>query len=118
MVARGAPVTGLGTWGPFNAQQAIPSATGSFGGIAVGPGPNGGKVIVTYESPTGGQGPATIYANVDAGGFGAGGFGARVTVTTTHVGGFDFFPAPSGRSNYAVDRVVWGATGGGFYKSI
>ena len=32
MVARGAPVTGLGTWGPFNAQQAIPSATGSFGG--------------------------------------------------------------------------------------
>ena len=43
MVARGAPVTGLGVWGPFNAQQAIPSATGSFGGIAVGPGPNGGK---------------------------------------------------------------------------
>ena len=48
MVARGAPVTGLGVFGPFNAQQAIPSATGSFGGIAVGPGPNGGKVILTY----------------------------------------------------------------------
>ena len=27
MVARGAPVTGLGAWGPFNAQQAIPSAS-------------------------------------------------------------------------------------------
>ena len=74
MVARGAPVTGLGVWGPFNAQQAIPSATGSFGGIAVGPGPNGGKVIVTYQSPTGGQGPATIYANVDADWFGSGRF--------------------------------------------
>ena len=54
MVARGAPVTGLGTWGPFNALQTIPSATGSFGGIPFGPGPNGGKVIVTYQSPTGG----------------------------------------------------------------
>ena len=30
MVARGAPVTGLGTWGPFNAQQSIPSASGSL----------------------------------------------------------------------------------------
>ena len=77
MVARGAPVTGLGAWGPFNAQQTIPSATGSFGGIAVGPGPNGGKVIVTYQNPTGGQGPSTIYANVDADGLGAGGFGSR-----------------------------------------
>src|SRR5437762_11626740 len=57
MVARGAPVTGLGTWGPFGAQQSIPSAAGSFGGIAVGPGANGGKVIVTYQSPTSGQGP-------------------------------------------------------------
>jgi hypothetical protein len=86
MVARGAPVTGLGTWGPFNAQQAIPSATGSFGGIAVGPGANGGKVIVTYQSPTGGQGPATIFANVDADGLGVGGFGARVTVSATKCG--------------------------------
>src|SRR4029079_206524 len=82
MVARGAPVTGLGAWGPFAAQQSIPSASGSFGGIAVGPGPNGGKVIVTYQSPTGGQGPATIFANVDTDGLGAGGFGARITVSS------------------------------------
>ena len=40
MVARGAAVTGLGLVGAFNAQQAIPSASGSFGGIAVGPGPD------------------------------------------------------------------------------
>ncbi len=118
MVARGAPVTGLGAWGPFGAQQAIPSASGSFGGIAVGPGANGGKVIVTYQSPTGGQGPATIYANVDADGLGAGGFGARVTVTTTNVGGFDFIPAQNGRSIDAEAGVVWDATGGAFNNRI
>src|SRR5438128_2204128 len=118
MVARGAPVTGLGVWGPFNAQQAIPSATGSFGGIAVGPGPNGGKVIVTYQSPTGGQGPSTIYANVDADGLGAGGFGARVTVSATNVGGFDYIPAQSERSIDAEAGVVWDATGGPFNNRI
>ena len=118
MVARGAPVTGLGTWGPFNAQQAIPSATGSFGGIAVGPGPNGGKVIVTYQNPTGGQGPATIFANVDADGLGAGGFGPAITVTSTNVGGFDFIPAQSERSIDAEAGVVWDATGGPFNDRI
>jgi len=118
MVARGAPVTGLGVFGPFNAQQAIPSASGSFGGIAVGPGPNGGKVIVTYQSPTGGQGPATIYSNVDADGLGAGGFGARVTVSATNVGGFDFIPAQNGRSIDAEAGVVWDATGGPFNNRI
>ena len=118
MVARGAPVTGLGTWGPFNAQQAIPSATGSFGGIAVGPGPNGGKVIVTYQSPTGGEGPATIFANVDADGLGAGGFGAPITVSSTNVGGFDFIPAQNGRSIDAEAGLVWDATGGPFNNRI
>src|SRR3954447_25436108 len=118
MVARGAPVTGLGAWGPFNAQQTIPSASGSFGGIAVGPGPNGGKVIVTYQSPTGGQGPATIFANVDADGLGAGGFGARITVSSTNVGGFDFIPAQNGRSIDAEAGVVWDATGGPFNNRI
>src|SRR6476659_5188766 len=114
MVARGAPVTGLGAWGPFGAQQSIPSASGSFGGIAVGPGPNGGKVMVTYQSPTGGQGPATIYVNTDVDGLGPGGFGARVTATTTNVGGFDFIPAQSGRSIDAEAGLVWDATGGPF----
>src|SRR5881394_4042551 len=118
MVARGAPVTGLGVWGPFNAQQAIPSASGSFGGIAVGPGANGGKVIVTYQSPTGGQGPATIFANVDADGLGAGGFGARITVSSTNVGGFDFIPAQSGRSIDAQAGLVWDATDGPFNNRI
>src|SRR5207249_1459830 len=118
MVARGAAVTGLGVWGPFNAQQAIPSATGSFGGIAVGPGPGGGKVIVTYQNPYGDQGPSTIYANVDADGLGAGGFGSQVTVSATNVGGFDFIPAQSERSIDAEAGVVWDATGGPFNNRI
>src|SRR5947199_2037975 len=118
MVARGAPVTGLGVFGPFNAQQAIPSANGSFGGIAVGPGPNGGKVIVTYQSPYGDQGPSTVFANVDADGLGAGGFGPRVTVSATNVGGFDFIPAQSERSIDAEAGVVWDATGGPFNNRI
>lgn len=118
MVARGAPVTGLGVWGPFGAQQSIPSAAGSFGGIAVGPGPNGGKVIATYQSPTGGQGPATIFSNTDADGLGAGGFGAQVTVSTTNVGGFDFIPAQNGRSIDSEAGMVWDATGGLFNNRI
>ena len=104
--------------GPFNAQQAIPSASGSFGGIAVGPGPNGGKVIVTYQSPTGGQGPATIFANVDTDGLGPGGFGSQITVTSTNVGGFDFIPAQNGRSIDAEAGLVWDATGGPFNNRI
>src|SRR5436309_5456512 len=118
MVARGAPVTGLGVWGPFNALQTIRSATGSFGGIAVGPGPGGGKVIVTYQNPYNDQGPSTIYANVDADGLGAGGFGPRVTVSSTNVGGFDFIPAQSERSIDAEAGVVWDATGGPFNNRI
>ena len=118
MVARGAPVTGLGTWGPFGALQTIPNATGSFGGITVGPGPNGGKVMVTYMNPTSGQGPATIYVNVDADGLGAGGFGARITVTNTNVGGFDYIPAQSTRSIDAEPGLVWDATGGPFNNRV
>lgn len=119
MVARGAPVTGLGAFGPFAAQQSIPSASGSFGGIAVGPGTSGsGKVIVVYQNPTGGEGPATIYANVDPDGLGAMGFGSRVTVTTTNVGGFDFIPAQSGRSVDAEVGVAWDGTGGPFNGRI
>lgn len=119
MVARGAPVSGLGTFGPFAALQSIPSASGSFGGIAVGPGAGGtGKVIVVYQSPTSGQGPATIFANVDPDGLGASGFGSRITITSTNVGGFDFIPAQNGRSIDAECGVAWDATGGTFNNRI
>jgi hypothetical protein len=118
MVARGAPVTGLGVWGPFGAHHVIPEGTGNFGGIAVGPGPNGGKVIVTYQNPYNDGGPSTIYANVKADGLGTGHFGPRVTVSATNVGGFDIIPAQSQRSIDAEAGVVWDATGGPFNNRI
>jgi hypothetical protein len=114
IVARGAPVTGLGKWGPFGTEQTIPNASGNFSGIAVGPGPNGGKVMVTYMDPWQGEGPATIYVNVDADGLGAGGFGSRITVTSTNVGGRDFIPAQPNVRITAEPGLVWDATGGLF----
>lgn len=108
--ARGAAVTSLGVVGAFNAEQTAPSSTGgNFGDIAIGP---SGQVMVVYQNPTGGQGPATIFANVDADGLGGGGFGAQITVTTTNVGGFDFIPAQSGRSIDAEAGLAWDRSGG------
>lgn len=118
MVARGAPVSGLGGLGAFGARQNIPSAGGSFGGIAVGPGPNGGKVMVVYQAPYGDQGPSTIYVNEDADGLGPGGFGSRITVCQTNVGGFDYIPAQNRRSIDAESGLVWDRTGGPFNNRI
>ncbi|MEO6458060.1 MAG: S-layer homology domain-containing protein [Chloroflexia bacterium] len=118
MMARGAPVTGLGTWGPFNTAQTIPSGNGSFGGIAVGPGPNGGKVMVTYLTPYNGQGPANIYVNVDVDGLGSGLFGPRILASTTNVGGFDYIPAQARRSVDAESGLVWDSTGGPFNDRV
>ena len=49
---------------------------------------------------------------------GAGGFGPRVTVSATNVGGFDFIPAQSERSIDAEAGLVWDATGGPFNNRI
>lgn len=98
MVARGAKVTGLGAAniGAFTALQSIPGTSNcSFGDVAIAP---NGAVVQTCETPTGGQGPATILVNTDADGFGAGNFGAAVTATTTNVGGFDFITPQNARS--------------------
>jgi hypothetical protein len=118
IVARGASVTGLGMWGPFNPEQSLPNATGHYGGIAVGPGPNGGKVIVTYQDPATGEGPATIYVNVDADGLGVGGFGSRIMVATTNLGGNDIIPAEPTRGTTAEAGLIWDATGGLFNNRV
>ena len=108
--AAGATVTGLGTVGAFSAPQTAPgSAGGNFGDIAIGP---GGEVLVTYQIPSGGQGPATIFTNLDADGVGAGGFAAAVTATTTNVGGFDFIPAQPERSVDAEAGLAYDRSGG------
>lgn len=96
MVARGAPVTGLGTVGPFGALQSVPGTSGcSFGDLAISP---TGAVVQVCESPAGGSGPANLLVNIDADGLGAGPFGGAITATSTQVGGFHFIPAQNSRS--------------------
>jgi len=96
MVTRGAPVTGLGAVGAFNALQTIPgTANCSFGDIAIAP---NGAVVQVCGNPTGGQGPSTLLVNTDTDGLGAGNFGPAVAATVSNVGGFDFFPAQNARS--------------------
>lgn len=108
--AAGASVTGLGVTGAFGAKQLAPGSNGgNFGDIAIGP---TGQVLVTYEKPDGGQGPATIFVHLDSDGLGAGGFGAAVTATATNVGGFDFITPQPDRSVDAEANLAWDRTGG------
>jgi hypothetical protein len=110
MVAAGAAVTGFGEVGSFGNPQTAPNTSGcSFGDISIGP---NGRVFQVCQNPTSGQGPATIYGNLDADGLGGSGFGPRITITTTNVGGFDFIPAQSGRSVDAEAGLAWDRTGG------
>lgn len=106
--ARGRSVTGPLTFGAWGPEQDV-STAGNFGDIAIGP---AGEVMVTYENPSGGQGPANILVHTDADGLGAGGFGAAVTATTTNVGGFDFLPAQPQRSVDAEPGLAWDRSGG------
>lgn len=108
IAARGRSVTGAGTFGAWGAEQDI-STTGNFGDVAIGP---AGEVMVTYQTPSGGQGPSNIMVHTDADGLGPGGFGAGVTATTTNVGGFDFLPAQPQRSVDAEPGLAWDRTGG------
>jgi hypothetical protein len=108
--ARGAAVTGLGTVGAFNAAQVAPgSATSDFGDIAIGP---TGQVLVAYQRQGSGQGPDSIFINLDADGLGAGGFAAQVTATGTNVGGFDAIPAQPDRTVDAEAGLAYDRSGG------
>ncbi len=109
MRVRGASVTGLGSVGAFSAQFSPPSASGTYGGIAVGP---LGQVMITYQGASGGSGPTTIYCNTDPDGLGPSAFGSRVTITNTNVGGFDYIPAQNGRSIDAEAGLAWDRSGG------
>src|SRR5207244_5093949 len=53
-----------------------------------------------------------IFVNVDPDGLGPAGFGKRVFVTQTHVGGFDFIPPQQDRSVDAEVGLAWDRTGG------
>lgn len=109
IAARGRTVTGALTFGAWGAEQDI-STVGNFGDIAIGP--DTGEVMVTYQTPTAGEGPSNIMVHRDADGTGPGGFGPAVTATATNVGGFDFIPAQPKRSSDAEAGLAWDRSGG------
>lgn len=109
IAARGRQVTGAGAFGAaWGAEQDVANV-GNFGDIAIGP---NGEVMVTYQTPTGDEGPSNVLVHLDADGLGAGGFAAGVTATATNVGGFDFVPAQPQRSVDAEPGLAWDRTGG------
>lgn len=97
MVARGAPVSGLGAAnvGAFVPLQTAPAGGScSFGDLSVSP----GGAVVQVCGPQTGQTGGNVVINVDADGLGSGLFGPAIHPTTTNVGGFDFIPAQNSRS--------------------
>ncbi len=110
MFAAGAPVTGLGQVGAFNAGEVAPGTNNcTYGDIAIGP---QGQVMQVCSLTESGQGGGKVFVNVDPDGLGPAGFGDRIFVTETHVGGFDFIPPQPDRSIDAETGLAWDRTGG------
>jgi hypothetical protein len=96
LVARGAPVTGFGSYGTFGSAIPVPgSSSGNFGDVTIGP---TGKVAVAFQSPTSGKGPSTIYVTINASGSTSGSFVAAAGSVATQVGGFRKIPAQPNRT--------------------
>ncbi len=106
---------GLGNLGAFTAPVAISNHAGSYGSVAVGP---GGEVAVAWQTNPNGQGPASIYMDIDRDGLGSAfNWGADTLAAATNVGGFDYIPAQPDRSIYsnlqlAFDRAPASSTRG------
>ena len=110
MFATGAAVTGLGQVGSFFAGEVIPGTNNcTYGDLAIGP---TGQVMQVCTLTESGQGGGTILVSVDPDGLGPAGFGKRVSVVDTHVGGFDFIPPQPDRSVDAEPGLAWDGTGG------
>jgi hypothetical protein len=111
MFATGAPVTGLGQVGAFSTGQVVPGSNNcTYGDISIGP---AGQVMQVCTLTESGQGGGKLFVNVDPDGLGPAGFGDRVFVTATHVGGFDFIPPQPDRSVDAEPGLAWGSAHGG-----
>jgi hypothetical protein len=111
IVAQGARVTGLGQVSPFGPQE-VPNGGhtgGGFGDVAIGP---GGQVVISWQDPTGGEGPATVYGAIDGDGLGPQPMGPASPILVSNVGGFDFIPAQSGRSVDIEVKLEYDRTGG------
>jgi BNR/Asp-box repeat protein len=110
MFATGAPVSGFGHVGHFFAGEVVPGTNNcTYGDVAIGP---AGQVMQVCSLTESGQGGGKLFVNVDPDGLGPAGFGDRVFVTDTHVGGFDFIPAQPDRSVDAEPGLAWDRTGG------
>ena len=110
MYASGAPVNGLGQVGPFFAGEVAPGTNNcTYGDVAIGP---DGQVMQTCMLTESGQGGGKVFVNVDPDGLGPAGFGDRVFVTETHVGGYDFIAPQPDRSVDAEAGLAWDRTGG------
>jgi hypothetical protein len=110
LFATGAPVIGLGQVGEFQQGQPIPGTNNcTYGDIAIGP---AGQVMQTCSLTESGQGGGKVFVNLDPDGLGPAGFGDRVFVAETHVGGFDFIPPQRDRSVDAETGLAWDRTGG------
>jgi hypothetical protein len=110
LVATGAKVSGLGRVGGFAPVQVIPGTNNcTYGDIAIGP---AGQVMQVCTLTESGQGGGKLFVSVDPDGLGPAGFGGRVFVTDTHVGGFDFIPPQPDRSVDAEPGLAWDRTDG------
>lgn len=110
MFATGAPVRGLGQVGSFFAGEVVPGTNNcTYGDIAIGP---SGQIMQVCTLTESGQGGGKLFVNVDPDGLGPAGFGGRVFVADTHVGGFDFIPPQPDRSVDAEPGLAWDRTGG------
>lgn len=110
MVATGAAVTGLGQVGSFIPLEVIPGTNNcTYGDVAIGP---RGEIMQVCALTETGQGGGKLFVNVDPDGLGPAGFGDRVFVAETHVGGFDFIPAQPDRSIDSEPGLAWDRTGG------
>ena len=110
MFATGAPVTGLGQVGSFFAGEVAPGTNNcTYGDISIGP---AGQVMQACALTESGQGGGKLFVNVDPDGLGPAGFGDRVFVVDTHVGGFDFIAPQPDRSVDSEPGLAWDRSGG------
>ncbi len=110
MYAVGAPVAGLGRVGDFSVRESIPGTNNcTYGDVSIGP---NGQVMQVCSLTESGQGGGKVFVNVDPDGLGPAGFGDRIFVTETHVGGYDFIPAQPDRSIDAETGLAWDRTKG------
>jgi BNR/Asp-box repeat len=108
--ATGAPVRGLGRVGKFFAGEVVPGTNNcTYGDVAIGP---SGQVMQACNLTSTGQGGGKVFVNVDPDGLGPAGFGDRVLVAQTHVGGFDFIAPQTDRSVDAEVGLAWDRSGG------